>query len=98
MSLRSSAVASAEALSSIFTVSPDGIVVTDRHGVVLFANPAAMRMMRPAGVAMVGSEFGHPTTGRDTARIRVAETGVTAEMRVARLEWEGRPARLVTLR
>lgn len=73
------------------------MVVVDRRGVVLFANPAAVRMLRPGVGTLIGTEFGYPVAV-DLTEIEVSATGVAAEMRVSTFPWEGRPVRLITLR
>lgn len=79
----------------------DGIAIIGTDGRILFVNPAAERMFGRPARALVGQEFGFPVVLGETTEIDVVQAGgvtVTAELRVVEIEWEGNPARLVSLR
>jgi len=80
----------------------DGVVVVDEHGVIRFANRAAVAMFRRSEAELVGADFGVPITDDDERTeieiIRAGGEPFTAELRVARTDWAGEPARLVSLR
>ncbi len=78
---------------------PDGIVVTDRNGIVRLANPAAEALLGRAAEQMLGRAFDFPAKAGDVAEQEVhSRGGMTAvEMRVVETEWDGEPAHLIVL-
>ena len=50
-------VSSRKELADTIRFTPDGILVVDPQGVILIANPAAERLLRADGTALVGSPF-----------------------------------------
>ena len=63
--LKLSEMSGAENLSTVIRDSVDGILVVDPQGVVLFANPAAQRILgRPSG-EILGANLGVPTLDGD---------------------------------
>lgn len=92
-----SAIARHEALvqyQRVLDHSPDGILIVDGDGGVVFANPAALAAF---GAGLIGSPMGIPIVGADTTEIILMD-GRTAEMRVAPVPWRGAAAHLVLLR
>lgn len=87
---------------SLIAQNVDGILVVDERECILFANPAAEEAFGWKAEELKGMPFGTPTVHSDVAEleIRNARTGKVRvnEMRVAAIDWEGRPARLVSLR
>ena len=76
------------------------MLVIDRAGVVVFANPAAERLLGRAAQALKGTPLGFPLVPGESSEIDVI-TGPaprTAEMRVVAIDWEGQPAALASLR
>ncbi|MFC1707780.1 ATP-binding protein [Planctomycetota bacterium] len=86
----------------LLAVTPDGLIIVNRDGVVRFANAAAARLIDRGGVEdLVGAPFGFPVSGQDVAEIDVVRRDrkrLRAELRIVATEWEGKPAQLVTLR
>jgi signal transduction histidine kinase len=79
----------------------DAIMVVDPEGVVRFANGVAAELFGRPRDELEGSPFGHPmTVGKSTELDLVRRGGDPAvvELRVVESEWEGRPARIVSLR
>ena len=79
----------------------DGIVIVDGEGTVRFANPAAEQLFGRAAAELVGEDFGHPLVPGASAEIEVVHRGgstTVAEVRVVEIEWDGAPARLISLR
>jgi diguanylate cyclase (GGDEF)-like protein len=74
----------------------DGLLVVDPACVILFVNPAAARMLDKSREELRGSLFGLPLSG--TARIESGGVLRTLEIELVDIEWEDRPARIVTLR
>jgi signal transduction histidine kinase/DNA-binding NarL/FixJ family response regulator len=90
---------------SVIEGNADGILVVEPGGRILFANPAAERLLaNPTGHAagpLVGSRFAHPLVVGELAEVELpAENGQArvAEMRADATVWDGEPAMLVALR
>ena len=81
----------------LITTSPDGIVVVDTEGVVLFANPATTDLFHRPPEELVGESFGFPVAGGSTVEMDIIPNRV-AEMRVVDIDWQGSPACLISLR
>src|SRR6185312_6069199 len=79
----------------------DGIIVLDDSGVVLFANPASEAIFgRPIG-SLIGSPIGIPFVVGDMTEISVHQPSgrlIDAEIRTVETTWDGRPARLASIR
>lgn len=79
----------------------DGIVIISEDDTVQFVNPAAERILDQAQVDLIGQPLALPTTRAVTSRFDVARhDGETAviETRFTEIEWQGKPARQVSLR
>src|ERR1035441_1592278 len=76
------------------------MLVIDREGVVVFANPAAERLLGRPAQALKGTRLGFPHVPGQSTEIDVVAgpTPRTAEMRVVAIGWEGQPAALASLR
>jgi signal transduction histidine kinase len=81
------------------TDSHDGEVVTDEHGIVLFVNQAALRLLRRSAIDVVGQPFPFSIHEHQALEIEFAH-GLerrSAELRVVPYTWNHRPAFLATL-
>ncbi|MGD1912934.1 MAG: response regulator [Rivularia sp. (in: cyanobacteria)] len=81
--------------------NPDGMVVVDKQGIVRFINPAALKLFNRNEEELLGEIFGFPVVGEDKTEVDITTgTGkeVIAQMRVVKIDWQGKPANLVTLR
>jgi signal transduction histidine kinase len=79
----------------------DGVVIIGLDGIIRFANPAAEALFGRSAAELEGTSFGFPAVAGETAEIQVVRPGgasVAAELRVVDMNWEGEPARLVSLR
>ena len=88
-------------LRMLITKNPDGIVVVDKQGIVRFINPAALKLFNRKEEELLGEMFGFPVAGGDKTEVDIStKTGkaLIAQMRVVRVDWQGKPANLVTLR
>ena len=88
-------------LRILITKNPDGIVVVDKQGIVRFINPAALKLFNRKEEELLGEIFGFPVAGGDNTEVDVStKTGkaLIAQMRVVKVDWQGKPANLVTLR
>ena len=85
---------------AIIQRTADGIVVVDGEGRIRFANKAAAGLFGRGADRLVGSPFGHALVSGENTEIDIVRQGgpVTAELRVMDTEWEGEPARIVSLR
>lgn len=87
-------------LQNLIAASPDGTLVVDTDGVVLFANPAAARLFGRRD-SLVGMAFGYPMVSGETTDIDIPRRSgdrAVAEMRVTETHWAGRHAFVVALR
>lgn len=89
-----------QSLHAVIESNFDGMVVIDRNGAVLFVNPAAERLLDRPAEQVVGAQFGFPYAPGGAIEIEVVAGGapMVAEMRVVKVEWEGTPAFLASLR
>ena len=89
-----------QSLRTVIREDVDGMLVIDRAGVVVFANPAAERLLGRAAQALKGTPLGFPLVPGESSEIDVitGPTPTTAEMRVVAIDWEGQPAALASLR
>jgi signal transduction histidine kinase len=87
-------------LQSIVEHIVDGVIITSIGGRILFANPAAESLFGRPARELLSADLGVPA-GDDISEIDIVRPQrgtVTAELRSAEIEWEGVPARLVSLR
>ncbi|MEL6460457.1 MAG: ATP-binding protein, partial [Cyanobacteria bacterium J06621_15] len=88
-------------LRMLITRNPDGIVVVDKQGMVRFINPAALKLFNRKEEDLLGEVFGFPVAGEDNTEVDISTgTGkeLIAQMRVVKVDWQGKIANLVTLR
>lgn len=79
----------------------DAMMVIDRQGLVLFANPAAEKMFNRSAAEMQGQPFGHPVntdTDMEIDLLPHRQPPLSVEMRASAITWEGQPALLASLR
>ncbi|HEX2717481.1 MAG TPA: PAS domain S-box protein, partial [Gemmatimonadaceae bacterium] len=90
-----------KALREIVERLADGIVIVDAEGMILFVNPAAEQLFGRPATELIGEDFGHPLVPGASTEIEVvhrAGSTTVAEVRVVEIEWDGVPARLISLR
>ncbi|MFQ5951843.1 MAG: ATP-binding protein [Candidatus Omnitrophota bacterium] len=81
--------------------SPDGAVILDKDGTMLFVNAPAETFFDKKAKALIGRSFDHPFKEGKTTEIDVAHKDGKmrfGEVRVFDAEWEGKPARMVSIR
>jgi len=84
-------------LRQLIATYPDGMVVVNFDGVVLFANPAASDLFgRPIG-ELINQQFGIPVVGDGAIEIEISGHRI-AEMRVVKISWLEQTAWLTSLR
>jgi PAS domain-containing protein len=89
-----------QSLRAVIETNFDGMVVIDRDGAVRFVNPAAERLLGRPSTKIVGAQFGFPYAPGGAIEIELVagEELRMAEMRVVKVQWEGVPAFLASLR
>ena len=89
-----------QSLRTVVRENIDGMLVIDREGVVVFANPAAERLLGLRAQALEGTRLGFPLVPGESSEIDVVAgpTRRTAEMRLVAIDWESKPASLASLR
>jgi signal transduction histidine kinase len=89
-----------QSLRTVIRENVDGMLVIDREGVVVFANPAAERLLGRAAQALEGTRLGLPLVPGESSEVDIVAgpTPRTAEMRAVAIDWEGQPAALASLR
>lgn len=87
-------------MESLVAAAPDGIVIVDSERMVRYANPAALALLGRKAEQVQGRLFEHALREDASTEIELPGTkgAVTAELRVAPVEWRGAPARLVSIR
>jgi diguanylate cyclase (GGDEF)-like protein/PAS domain S-box-containing protein len=80
----------------------DGVLVIDRDGCLVFLNPAAEHLLGRPAAELLGEHVGLPILGGAPAieldLVTSDRSARVAEMRVAEVEWDGRPAFVAYLR
>jgi len=88
-------------LRKVIEKNADAIIIVDREGTVLFANPAAEVLFGREKEKLEGTEFGFPLEGKGKTEIEIvgrSEKPVVAEMRVVEIGWERKRAFQASLR
>ena len=79
----------------------DGIVIVDFEGNVVFMNPAAEILLGRRLQELQGQPLGFPIVSGESTEIDIFRKGngaVSAEMRVVKTAWNGKPAHIASLR
>gem|GEM_PF-3019511 len=77
----------------------DGVLVVDPEGLICFANPGAVSLLGLSEDNIIGHEFGIPLGHEKVLEVElIGPKNITAEMRTDNIQWEGKPARIVSLR
>ena len=99
---KSTALETSEAYrQSIIDNNADGIIIVNQENIVKFVNPAAERILDRAQEDLIGQPLGLPTKNTETSKFDVfRQDGKTAvvETRFSEIDWQGKPARQVSLR
>jgi signal transduction histidine kinase len=88
-------------LRAIIQTTTDAILILDCDAVVCFANPAAEALFGRKAEQLIGAPFGFPMVIGETTELDIVRPDgreVIAELRVGESMWEGRPARIASLR
>lgn len=88
-------------LRNIIMANLDAMMIVNPESRVIFANPAAEKLLNRASEDLVGSLFEFSLKTQVTPEVLIPKgrgEAAVAEMRVTRVEWKGRPAFLATFR
>ena len=88
-------------LTAILEQNPDGIIIVDMEGVVLYVNPATEKLFNKSKKEFLGSLFGFPVTIDKNESTLVIISGKVlreVEFRVVRVMWQGKPAFQLSVR
>jgi diguanylate cyclase (GGDEF)-like protein len=80
---------------NVVATSTEGVVVVSRDGKVLFANPAAARLVGLPVEQLKAEMFGYPFTDAKRREIKVADRFL--EVHVVESDWDGAPAWLASV-
>ncbi len=89
-----------EVLERLVESSPEGMLVLDFDGNVLFVNPAARQMLGKSEAELKDTPLGIPLTIGDWAEItltRPDRSQLMAEMRIVEIDWRNRRALVASL-
>ena len=88
-------------LQKIVGSIPDAVIIVSAQERITFANPAAEALFGRSLLDLMGLELGLPAVASSKTEMDVVRPGgrtVTAEVRFVDVEWNGEPARIVSLR
>jgi len=89
-----------ENLRKVITINPEGIIVLDNNGIIIFANPAANALFGRESEGLLGQTFEFPLVVDKATEIEIVrKTGnfAVAEMHAVQIDWEKQNAYLVSL-
>jgi PAS domain S-box-containing protein len=92
-----------DSMSNFYKVisdNPDGIIITNREGIVRYVNPAAESLFDRKSEDFNGEQFSFPITLNDITEVNITRQAgeiVVAEMRVAETMWYDEISYLISL-
>jgi PAS domain S-box-containing protein len=92
-----------DSMSNFYKVindDPDGIIITNRKGIVRYVNPAAESLFGRKSEDFIGEQFGFPITPSDVREVGITRQSgetVVAEMRVVETVWYDEISYLISL-
>jgi len=93
--------ASEASFRTMIQENSDGIIITDRDGIIHFVNPAGKDLLALKEEELVGEPFGFPMVAGETAELDINKRDgkrSVVEMRMVEIMWEGKNAYLASLR
>ena len=81
----------------LFKLSPDGCLLIDNEGKLLFVNEAAAHLLGRGPEKLIGKPFGRPISDGLAKEVRLA-SGAIVDLRMAKIAWKKQDAYIVTLR
>lgn len=88
-------------LKNIINGAKDGMLVTDTQGTIYYANPSAESFFNQTAQELIGKACPYPlpSIGSGEVKIPGKEGGErTVEMRLSEIEWQDKPALLISIR
>ncbi len=88
-------------LRGVIERNTDGMIILNRHGKIRFVNPASEKLFGRTSHELLGEVFGHPVVEGEISEIEITRAdgnASVAEIRVAKIKWDGENANLATLR
>lgn len=88
-------------LQTIIHQNADGIIIVDEESNIQFLNPVAEALLGKQSDELTGTTFDFSTVSNQKNEIEITHRNkekIFGEMRVAEIEWDEKPARLVSLR
>ena len=88
-------------LQRLIADNPDGIIVVDESGKVLFVNPAGLELLGKPSSELMGEALGFPVVNGDYLEVDLPinkNKNLVAQMRVSQIQWQGVKAYVVSLR
>ncbi|MCJ7692956.1 MAG: ATP-binding protein [Sedimentisphaerales bacterium] len=89
-----------ENLRKVITINPEGIIVLDNNGIIIFANPAADALFGCKAKTLLGQNFEFPLALDKATEIEIVRQKANvaiAEIHAVQIEWEKQNAYLVSL-
>ena len=86
---------------TMISQNADGILIVNREGIVLFANPAAEALLGFKADEMIGSMFGFPLMAQECTEVEIVRSEgelTVAEMHMVEITWDDDIAYLASLR
>jgi len=81
--------------------NPDGIIIVDKEGLVRYLNPRVRAIFGHRAADLEGKLFGEPIVAGESTEIDIIRAGGepgTGELRVAKTDWQGGGACLLSIR
>lgn len=87
-------------IQAIVNNNSDALVVVDQEGKLKFINPAGEQLFERSAEEMEGELFGFPIGANTSTELQIVRKGKPhfTEMRVSKLNWQGEPCFLASLR
>ncbi|HWP92283.1 MAG TPA: diguanylate cyclase [Thermodesulfobacteriota bacterium] len=88
-------------LRNVIERNADGIVIVDKDGMILYANPAAEVLFSRSKEELMGEVFGFPLEINEKTQVNIVNkdgSKLVAEMQVVKIKWDGKTAHLASLR
>ena len=89
-----------ESLEYLANILPEGVIVIDAAGIILFGNENARKLLTTDGEDLLNQTFGYKISVDEISKIEVHHPNQSVqvlETRAAKITWEGQPAYLVTI-
>lgn len=86
-----------ESYAALLELNPDGIILVDVEGRVMFVNPAGAQMLEKGAESVRGELFGFPLVDGESTEVNLVGDRI-AELRTVATRWEGQLVYIAALR